>query len=161
MWNRARILACSACLLSAAPPQQDAAAQALWKDLLQAAQPSRPGSERKPVNAFDLTFDGRARMKDKQSNDFNNTRYRFLAPNWVRTSMESGVERMRGPEGDWLVDRKKQDKIRLVGRDFTEDRRELADFQNIARNFVNLTDPARLELQSLRVLPASPATVPA
>jgi hypothetical protein len=161
MWTRIWTLACGACLLVAATQPQDGAAQSLWKNLLEAAQPTRPGTARKPVSAFDLTFDGRARMKGKQSNDFNNTRYRFLAPSWVRTSMESGVDRMRGPEGDWLVDEKKKDKIRLVGRDFAEDRRELGDFQNIARNFVNLTDPARLQVQALRVLTASPATLPA
>ena len=159
MWTRVLTLACSACLLIAATPQQDSTAQGLWKSLLQASQPTRPGSQRKPVSAFDLTFDGRAR-KGKQVNDFNKMRYRFLAPEWVRTTMESGVERMRGPEGDWLFDRKKKDKIRLAGRDFAQDRRELGDFQNIARNFVNLTDPARLDVRDMRFLPSAPVAVP-
>lgn len=147
------------------PPSASARAKDLWAKLLAAASPpvsATPGSPtaRAPVTAFDLTFDGRARPESGQSNDFNRARYRFLGPGFVRTSLPSGAERMRGPEGDWLVDVSKGDRVQLAGREYAQDRRELSESLNIAKSFVALTDPAQLRIAKLEDLAAPPATVP-
>jgi hypothetical protein len=144
----------------ALPPDASADARELWQALLTATRPTAAGGARAPVTAFDLAFDGRLRSGEKATNDFNDARYRFYAPDCVRTTLESGVERMRGPEGDWLVDWNHEEKVKLVGRDFDEDRRELDETLDVARNFVALTDPARLDVKGLRLLPAAPAYLP-
>jgi hypothetical protein len=144
----------------AVPVEAGAEARTLWQALLTASRPASAGGARPPVTAFDLAFDGRLRTGEKASNDFDNARYRYLAPDWVRMTLESGVERMRGPQGDWLYDQNHAESTKLVGRDFEEDRRELSETLDVARNFVALTDPAALEVRGLRVLPSAPASLP-
>jgi hypothetical protein len=65
---------------------------------------------------------------------------------------------MRGARGDFLVD--KSGVYPLKGRDYAEDRRELDETVAVARLFVGLTDPGRLRLASLALLPAPPANLP-
>jgi hypothetical protein len=110
------------------------------------------------VRAFDLSFDGRARPNAAQSNDFDKARYRFLSPDWVRTTLRSGRERVRGPSGDFLI--ADREVLRLTGRDYAEDLRELEETLGMARNFVALTDLSALRLARLEKQPAAPAGIP-
>lgn len=122
-------------------PTTDAAAQAAWDALAQATL------DEKPVTAFDLAFHMRLRPDDIQSNDLA-ARYRFLAPDFIRATLESGREHLRGPTGDYLIDGKEI--LKLVGREATQDRQQLDETIGIARNFLALTDPSRLKPTSVQ-----------
>lgn len=122
-------------------------ARELW--LAMCAATLAPGRTRRPVESFRLSFDLRWRPSDQQSNDVHAT-YSFLAPKgFVRYSLESGREHVRGPEGDWMIDG--ENKVKLVGREFGEDRRQIDEAVRIARNFVSLTDPSRLRISKLEL----------
>jgi hypothetical protein len=137
----------------ALPASASEQARALWTQLVAATA----GEASEPIRAFDLSFDARVYSGEKQSND-GAARYLFLAPGFVRMVLESGRERMRGPDGDFLVD--KSGVYPLRGRDFAEDVRELEETVAVARLFVGLTDPSTLRLASLDVLPAAPGRLP-
>jgi hypothetical protein len=121
--------------------------------------PGMPGAPaaRTPITAFDLSFDGRA--WSPQSNDFE-IRQRYLAPGWVRRTQKSGREQIRGPDGDWLVDPTTKEKIRLRGKDFEQDRRELGETQQVARSFVALANPGAIRLTRLETMAAPPTSIP-
>ena len=125
-------------------PTTPEAAQAAWDAL------ARATLDEQPVTAFDLAFHLRLRPDDIQSNDLA-ARYRFLAPDFIRATLESGREHLRGPDGDYLIDGKET--LKLVGREATEDKKQLDETIGIARNFLALTDPARL--QPTAIQPAS------
>lgn len=130
-------------------------ARAAWTALERALAPRGGGAA---VRAFDLTFEGRAWASHVQSNDFDGARYRFLAPDWVRTTLRSGREQLRGPQGDFLLDGREV--VPLIGRDHKEDRKQLDQTVGVARNFCALTDASRLRVASLVRLEGPPATVP-
>ncbi len=132
------------------------AARAAWDRLLAAAVKAEAAGE--PIRAFDLHFDGRARPRPAQTNDFDAARFRYLAPGWVRTTLRNDRERMRGPDGDFALEEGRV--IELKGRDYAEDRRELAERAAIARNFTALSNPAEIRVQDLAALPAPPDALP-
>jgi hypothetical protein len=115
------------------------------------------GESRGPIRAFDLLFEGRVYSGENQTNDLD-ARYLYLEPGHVRMVMKSGRERMRGPKGDYLID--KSGVYPLRGREYAEDQRELDETVAVARLFVGLSDPGRLRLASLEVLPAPPPRLP-
>ncbi len=120
-----------------------------------------PGSERRPVSAFDVALDVRYKASDTQTNDFQ-ARYRFLAPNFLRATTENRREQIRGPEGDWLLDPATSEKIRLdIGRTNEEDRRQLDESVAIAKNFVALFDPRSLRIASIATRASAPQSLPA
>jgi len=119
----------------------DAAARAAWEALAKATL------DEKPVTAFDLAFHLRVRSDNVQTNDIA-ARYRFLSPGFVRATLESGREHLRGPDGDYLIDG--EEVLRLVGREATEDKKQIDETIGIARNFLALTDPARLQPSSVQ-----------
>ena len=143
------------------PPE----ARDAWAALVKALSPELPeGKVPAAVTAFDLTIQTRVKTVleggSTQQNDVN-LRYRYLGPGFVRTTLlETGVERMRGPDGDWLWDAKKGDLFQLSGREYAEDRRELSQTLSISRNYIALCDPARLRIAKLEVLALPPAGLP-
>lgn len=137
---------------ASAQPAGDADAKSAWDALAKATL------DEKPVTAFDLVFHLRVRPDDIQTNDLA-ARYRFLSPGFVRATLESGREHLRGPAGDYLMDG--EEVLKLVGREAAEDKKQLDEAVGVAKNFLALTDLARLkprEVQSaeapLQLLPS-------
>lgn len=84
--------------------------------------------------------------------------YRFLSPHFIRFLLPSGRETGRGPEagqrGYWMKDG--DEVLPLVGRESREDRRLVDEMIAVARNFIALSDPARVRLTRLESLPGPP-----
>jgi len=135
------------------PANASESARARWEALVKAAR----GESSSAIRAFQLRFDATVYSGEKQSND-GKTTYKFLAPGCVSMVLESGRERMRGAQGDFLVD--KSGVYELKGREFSEDQRELDETLAVAKLFVGLTDPGKLRLATLEVLAAPPAGLP-
>jgi len=110
--------------------------RATWESLAKATLAEEP------VKAFDLAFHLRVRPDDIQTNDLA-ARYRFLSPGYVRATLESGREHLRGPDGDFLIDG--EEALKLVGREAAEDKKQLDEAVGVAKNFMALTDIARLK----------------
>ena len=125
---------------ASAEPAGDPDAKAAWKALAKAT------FAEEPVTAFDLAFHLRVRPDDIQTNDLA-ARYRFLSPGYVRATLESGREHLRGPAGDYLIDG--EEVLKLVGREATEDKKQLDEAVGVAKNFLALTDLARLKPQEV------------
>ena len=147
------------------PTETSPAAREAWAALVLALKPEVPqGQTPAAVVAFDLAIETRVvtvmEGGSKQRNDVK-LRYRYLGPGFVRTTLsDTGVERMRGPDGDWLWDAKKGDLIQLSGREYAQDRRELSQTLSISRNYIALCDPARLRIARLELLAMAPAGLP-
>lgn len=137
----------------AAPAPEEPAARALWDAIVAAAA----GKSAARATAFVLDFDATRYSGENQSNDVSAT-YSYLEPGYVRTALQSGRQRLRGPEGDWLID--KAGAHRLVGKDFKQDLAELDETVAVARTFAHLTDPRGLRLESLARLAAPPPGLP-
>ena len=107
------------------------------------------------ITASDVRF----RPPGEKGNDINGARYRYTEPGWIATTLSKGIERMRGPRGDWYV----QDgaATKLQGADFANDSRELDESVQTASNFVRLIDPHALRIRSLVVMSAPPVVLPA
>ena len=134
-------------------PTPASSGRALWDGLVAAATGKAEGR----VQAFQLDFDATRYSGDKQSNDIS-ARYSYLAPGWVRMLLKSGRERLRGPEGDYLID--KSGVHRLVGRDFKQDIVELDESVTVARTFAHLTDPRGVEIERFERLDQAPQGLP-
>jgi|GEM_PF-1327590 len=129
-------------------------ARATWSALI-----DRLGSP-EPVESFRLAFDLRLRDPEKrQSNDLGLT-FSYLAPAFVRAEFSSSRELLRGPRGDYLIDTKTEEVLKLVGREGAEDRRQLDRMAAIAKSFVGLTNPGSLRLAGLRLLGGAPEGLP-
>ena len=118
------------------PAAETETPQAAWEALAKATFAEQP------VQAFDLAFHLRVRPDDIQTNDLA-ARYRFLSPGYVRATLESGREHLRGPDGDYLIDG--EEVLKLVGREAAEDKKQLDEAVGVAKNFMALTDIARLK----------------
>lgn len=111
-----------------------------------------PQAARTPIEAFDLVLDARIRQADNQSNESTRPlRYRFQKPDWVRAMTEHGYELVHGRKGDFLLDPKRGIMPLPVGREGAEDRKQLAEIGDLARNFIALTDPAALRIAELKI----------
>lgn len=141
----------------AIPEDATPAAREDWKRVEAAI--FAPGVERAPITAFDLGLDVRYKRNASGSNDLKSV-YRYLAPDFVRIDLEHSST-MRGPMGDWLEDRKRDQKVDLrVGREHVEDRRQLDEMLTVARNFTALFSPGSLRIASLEKLGATPEGLP-
>jgi hypothetical protein len=138
---------------SATAPAVDPAARALWDAVVAAAA----GKTTARATAFVFEFEATRYSGENQSNDVDAT-YSYLEPGWVRVALVSGRQRLRGPDGDWLID--KAGATRLVGRDFKQDFAELNETVAVARTFAHLTDPRGLHLESLARMAAPPQGLP-
>jgi hypothetical protein len=80
----------------------------------------------------------------------------------VRVKIVEGKREVgRGPDSDWFDDGTRHERIRLgIGREYQEDRRQLDQWQSIAKDFVGLTDPKSLRIAKLETLSAPPAALP-
>lgn len=134
-------------------------ASAAWAAMRAAS--TVPGGPTAPVSAFDLAVDVRYFGTSRGSNDFG-AEFRFLAPWYVRVKIVEGKREVgRGPDGDWFDDGSRKERLRLgVGREFQEDRRQLDQWQSIAKDFVGLTDPKSLRIAKLETLSGPPASLP-
>jgi hypothetical protein len=134
-------------------------ASAAWKTMCAAS--TSPGGPSEPVRAFALAVDVRYGGAGHGTNDFK-AEFRYLAPSWVRVKIVEGQREVgHGPDGDWLVDGKRNEKIVMgIDRAYQEDRRQLAQWQAIAKDFVSLTDPKSLRLAKLETLAGPPASLP-
>ncbi|HVS08996.1 MAG TPA: hypothetical protein VMS76_03910 [Planctomycetota bacterium] len=139
-------------LPASAAPQ----ARLAWERMCQATalDPARAR-----VEGFVLTFDATVYSKERQSNDLSDVTYRYLEPGWVRMSLASDRERMRGPEGDFVVEKGRS--VSLKGREYDEDRRELDQTLAVMKSFVGLTDPRSLRVASLERMGGPPSGLPA
>lgn len=146
-------------------------ARAAWAKLIDATRESeevvdpttqarvRRPKQVAPPTGFDITLDITAHPRDAQSNDLPSTRYRFLPPGFVRTTvLKSGRERLRGPKGDFLIDGGLV--TPLSGREFEEDRREIASALAVANNFLALADPRKLRIAKLELVDRPPPELP-
>lgn len=140
------------------PEGTTAKARELWKALCDATLVR--GMERKPVDSFRLTFDLRVSRGERDSHDLNGASFSFFAPaGFVRYSLGSGRENLRGPDGDFSIG-KDGKTIKLEGRDFKEDRKQTDEYVRIARNFVALTDPSALRIAKLNDQAKAPNGLP-
>jgi hypothetical protein len=143
----------------AIPASAGAEERARWQDLCRAALV--PGATRVPLNAFDLWLDVQFNNSATQSNEATKLRYRYQAPSFLRAMTEHGYELVSGPKGDFNFDPKRGETLPLpVGREGAEDRRQLAEILDLARNFVALSDPAALRIAELRTGVVEPALFP-
>ena len=134
----------------AIPAGAGAEERARWQDLCRAALV--PGATRTPIQAFDLWLDVRFNSSATQTNEVFKLRYRYLAPDFLRAMTEHGYELVRGPKGDFNFDPKRAETLPLpVGREGAEDRRQLAEILDLARNFTALSDPAALRIAELHL----------
>jgi len=146
---------------------KDAAPEAcaLWNSLAAALGPK--GETRAPISAFELSITTRIfnldeSGKQQQTNDVQ-VRFRYLAPGFVSRAIvdaKGNLETMRGPDGDWLWDADKEDRVQLAGKDYAKDRRELSQTLSMARNYVALADPGKLRIAKLERLRAPPPQLP-
>jgi hypothetical protein len=143
-------------LPDAATPEARAAWDAVCKASL------GPDAARAPVRAFELALDVRSRNASGGTNDLV-AEFRFLEPGYIRVKTVAGKREVgRGPEGDWLFDGSRNEKVVFgVDRAYAEDRRQLDEWSAVARLFVSLTDPRSLRLAGLDVLKGAPPGIPA
>jgi hypothetical protein len=137
-------------------------ARAAWEAICQASL--GPDSARAPVRAFELALDVRSRNPSGGTNDVKaEFRYLDVQPGYVRVKFVEGKREVgRGPEGDWLFDGSRNERVVFgVGREYAEDRRQLDEWGAVARLFVSLTDPRSLRLAGLDVLQGAPPGIPA
>jgi hypothetical protein len=84
--------------------------------------------------------------------------YRYLAPDCIRFMLADRQETGRsGPAQDqyWLKGEK--DVVVLAGREYEQDRRLVDDMLVLSRNYVTLSNPGLIHLQSLEKLEKAPA----
>ncbi len=149
------VLASFAGTQDSAPAPSDPKAEGCWSSFL-AASGSR--KETPPITAFHLRADIVTR-EGVQTNELR-TEYRFLAPDSIRFLLSSGREIGRsGPKQRdyWLKD--KDEIVPLVGADHERDRRDVDRMLAVARNFVGLSDPAKLHIERCEILDAPPSDI--
>ncbi len=114
---------------------------------------------KKPIESFELEFYLRKRSLERPQVNDAKLAFSFLAPGYLRAELESGLTHLRGPDGDFLIDKEEVIKI-AVGREGDQDRKQLDEMAAIARNFIGLTDPRTLRLVSLELLERPPRELP-
>lgn len=133
------------------PASASAPAKAAWRELIDSLRSPTP------MQAFRLAFAMRHRSPEKkQSNDLN-LDFSFLSPGFVRSKLESGRTLLRGPRGDYLID--KEEVIKLLAREGAEDKKQLDQMAAIASNFVSLTHPVSMRLADLKLLDEAPKSL--
>ncbi|MHC4261618.1 MAG: hypothetical protein ACYSWX_03785 [Planctomycetota bacterium] len=127
----------------------------LWTRLTEGMRDPKTRDRR--IDAFEIEFQLRARQ-GVQTNDLD-VEARFLAPDFVAFTDAVGRQVALGPEGPWLEERDGQI-VRMQGRSYQQDRRDLARIRNLARNYLSLADPEGIRIDSLRVLDGTPPQLP-
>lgn len=133
------------------PKDADALSRASWQALVDSMRSP------KPMQSFQLAFNMRYRSPEKKQTNDLKLYFSYLAPSFVRSKLESGRTLLRGPEGDYLIDG--DEVLKLVGREFTEDKKQLDQMASIAGNFVGLTNPVALRLVDLDLIEGAPTSL--
>jgi hypothetical protein len=116
-----------------------------------------PGTERMPLQAFDLAFEIITRGPGTERNQAE-VRVRFQEPRFVRFAIGKDKEMGFGPHGFW---QRFEDGAKFLNsRDYVSDRKRITEVRSVAKNFLVLADPSRLRLVSLKLRAAVPAHVP-
>jgi len=139
---------------ASAPSATTPEARALWERVCKASG----SADRPPLSAFQLQAEVRTRT-GAGANDLT-IDYRYLAPDCIRFMLPS--KRMTGrfgpaPEQYWVMS--PTGVVVLAGREWKESRKEVDDMLALARNYVALSNPARLDLKALALV-AAPADLP-
>jgi hypothetical protein len=128
--------------LAAAAPE----ARAAWERLCTASG----SAERASISAFRLSARVR-RREGVQRNDLS-IEYSYLAPDCIRFMLPSRNETGRfGPDPSQYWLRQEKEVVVLAGREYKEDRAQVDDMCALARNYVALSNPARLQLLALEL----------
>jgi len=119
------------------------------------------GGPAEALTTFRLDAQVRSR-EGVQTNDMD-VSYRYLAPDCIRFRLQpSGREIGKLPGTDrrayWLKD--KDEIVELVGREHAQDRKSIDEMLSLARNFVALSDPARMRLARLALADGPPPVLP-
>jgi len=129
-------------------------AQELWRRVCAASGPA----ERAEIQAFRLKAEVLTRS-GVQTNEAT-IDYAYLAPDCIRFMTPSRGETGRyGKAQDQYWLREGDEVVVLAGREYVEDRRLVDSMLALARNYVALSNPARLNLLGLERLAAPPADV--
>ena len=152
--------------LALRPPQEPAPAaaaaahiapeaRALWERVCAASG----SASRAPLSAFQIE----AEVLTRTGAGTNEAKidYRYLAPDCIRFMLPSRNTTGRfgpAPEQYWLQSR--EEVVVLAGREYKEDRKAVDDMLALARNYVALSNPARLDLRALELV-ERPADLPA
>ncbi len=145
--------AAPACALQEAA--QTDQAQELWERVC-ASTFLRSKADAKPITALDLQFEVLTRG-DQGSTEIK-PRVRWLDPGFIRIQLSSGREVGRGPKGDWL--REGNEVVRMVGREYAQDRRDFDSYLTIINIFVALTHPKTLAVENLSIVSELPFDFP-
>lgn len=136
----------------AAPAVGTPEARALWEKVCAASGEAT----REPIHAFRLRAEVLLRT-GVQSNE-GTIDYAYLEPDCIRFMLADKRETGRSgpaPEQYWL--KEGAEVVTLAGRDYKEDRLKVDEMLSLARNYVALSNPARLNLLALELPPAPPA----
>src|SRR5262245_38400047 len=134
------------------PPAAEEA-RALWERVCAASGQV----QREPLQAFHLTADVLTRQ-GVQTNEATHIDYRYLAPDCIRFALPSKNETGRfGPAPEQYWTRAGENVVVLAGRDYAQDRKSVDDALTLARNYVALSNPARLKILALELMAAAPA----
>ncbi len=128
--------------------------RALWEKVCAASG----SASRAPLSAFQLEAEVLTRT-GVQTNEAK-IDYRYLAPDCIRFMLPSKNTTGRfgpAPEQYWL--QSADGVVVLAGREYKEDRKSVDDMLALARNYVALSNPARLDLKALELVSA-PADLP-
>lgn len=153
------------------PPTTQEAASALelaspearetWMKVLAASRDPASPAPLQEIRAFVVSAN--VEIRDGVGrNSVDNARYSYLAPEFIRFSLESGRETGRGPELGamkyWLKDGDR--KVPLHGREYEEDRKRVDEAWALARNFLALADLSKVRLAELELLASAPNGIP-
>jgi hypothetical protein len=135
-----------------APARDSAEALALWERVCAASG----HAQREPLTAFHLEADVRTRS-GVQRNDAH-IDYRYRAPDCIRFALPSKNETGRfGPAPEQYWTQAEGGVVVLSGRNFAPDRKRVDDALTLARNYVALSNPARLRILAREILASAPA----
>jgi hypothetical protein len=133
------------------PPAADEA-RALWERVCAASGEA----QREELRAFHLTADVLTRQ-GVQTNEATHIDYRYLAPDCIRFALPSKNETGRfGPAPEQYWTRTSEGVVVLTGREYAQDRKSVDDALTLARNYVALSNPARLRILKVELLAAAP-----
>ncbi len=128
-------------------------AREAWERVLAASAGN--DAKRAPISAFTLRAE--AVFRDGVKRNEATFDYRYLAPDCIEFALPSGSKtgRSGAKQRDYWLD-SKDGLVELAGFEYEEDRRQINEMLSIAKNFVSLTDPSKLRIQSLKLLPEPP-----
>lgn len=129
-----------------------AEAREAWEALCRASLGEAPA----PITAFHL--EAETRVRDGAQRNDSRISYRYLAPDCLRFRISDDKETGRfGRKRSeyWMKDG--DEVLVLDSRDYAADRQSIEEMAALARNYIALSDPARLRIEGLHLLAGPPA----